>query len=131
MIKSGDYVACGWEQNGKECQWVAIFDKYFDGDIDCEWDWHHTLALLYTKGELEGKLDLDNGICDSQQWIRHATEDEKRLLDNALARDGYYFDEYDLELKDVYNKCSDTELADIIARCSNLLNNRLKKRNKN
>lgn len=76
MPKDGDFVACG---NGYR-SWVIIF-KESDNDPYSHCDYY----ALHNIG-LEGAAY--DSYCNSQETLRPATEEEKRELLDALAKDG-------------------------------------------
>lgn len=77
-LKENDVLVAGWERAGNKTEWISIVHG---GDSEL----YDEKAGLMIEGQQEGEKTLEFGsYCDSQQWIRPATEEEKQKLIDAL-----------------------------------------------
>lgn len=77
-LKENDMIVAGWEKDGKKAIWVSVVQE---GDSEL----YYEKVGLMIEGKQDGEKDLEfGGYCDAQQWIRPATEEEKKKLIDAL-----------------------------------------------
>lgn len=77
-LKENDVLVAGWERSGNKTEWISIVHG---GDSEL----YDEKAGLMIEGQQAGEKTLEFGsYCDSQQWIRTATEEEKQKLIDAL-----------------------------------------------
>lgn len=77
-FKENDVVAAGWEKGGLGAEWLFVFKDFSDGK-------YYEKVVLMLKGSLGNDLNMRfDDYCDSQEWIRLATEEEKQKLIDAL-----------------------------------------------
>lgn len=77
-FKENDVVAAGWEKGRLGAEWLFVFKDFSDGK-------YYEKVVLMLKGSLGGDLNMRfDDYCDSQEWIRLATEEEKQKLIDAL-----------------------------------------------
>lgn len=77
-FKENDVVAAGWEKGGLGAEWLFVFKDFSDGK-------YYEKVVLMLKGSLGNDLNMRfDDYCNSQEWIRLATEEEKQKLIDAL-----------------------------------------------
>lgn len=77
-FKENDVVAAGWGKGRLGADWLFVFKDFSDGK-------YYEKVILMLRGSLGGDLNMRfDDYCDSQEWIRLATEEEKQKLIDAL-----------------------------------------------
>lgn len=82
ILKDGDIITCGKEENGKKFKWVSIFKRLYDDIHIIDYDDYATLTI---EGAQYGEetLFFDN-VIDAAEWVRCPKEGEKHRLIDAL-----------------------------------------------
>lgn len=94
QFKNGDILVCGWGSESIFHEWICILDgrveligdKYFMKDV----------CGMYFKGQCNDEEVWIDSYSDSATLVRHATDEEKKLLFDKLKEKGF---EWDAEMK--------------------------------
>lgn len=77
-LKENDVVVSGWEGNISSAKWVAVVKSGMTYDYDAK-----VIFLLESACGQKGALRFDE-MCETQEWTRSATEEEKQKLIDRL-----------------------------------------------
>ena len=83
QFKDGDIITCGWNTGDKSYNWISILR----GEIERITD--NMFIADYCTLNCDGTYSFENGDSDSATYVRYATEEEKKLLLDKLAEEGY------------------------------------------
>ena len=96
QFKDGDIITCGWENEFNSCSWVSILN----GSIEEAKDNYFIEERfgIYLAGGSDQEDSWINSYSDSATWVRHATDEEKKLLLDKLKEKGFEWDSEKKEL---------------------------------
>ena len=86
QFKDGDIITCGCGNRYKSYSWTCILRGEIEQIVD------NMFIAEYCNVDSDGDYSCENGDSDSATWVRYATEEEKKKLFDALAKEGKAWD---------------------------------------